>query len=210
MQAFALAINKSVPIEFDVHILKDGNIVVYHDDDLERLMDINRSVSSYDYDELQKLTFPNTDIKIPLFDDVLSFIDGKVMIVIEIKRTKIISYKKYCERIVSILKNYPYDFVIKSFDIRIVNWFLHNTNYITGLLITKRKMSFYDWLMNRNVTISVLKPNFISVDYRIISNAMVKKFRKIGPVLVWTIRDIDTLNCIKDEADSYLIEKFYF
>lgn len=112
--------------------------------------------------------------------------------------------------IVSILKNYPYDFVIKSFDIRIVNWFLHHTNYISGLLIAKRKKSFYDWLMIKKPIIKTLKPDFISIDYKLLSSKVVQDFRKKRPVLVWTIRDIDTLNAVSKMADSYLIEKFYF
>ena len=208
--AFSLALDKKVPIELDTHILKDGSIVVHHDDHLKRLMKIDREISDYDYEELKKVTFPNTNIHIPLFQEVLDLVKGKVLIVIEIKRTKIISYKKYCQKILSILEKYPYDFVIKSFDVRIVHWFLKHTNYITGLLIANRNHSFYDFLMQRKVTLSILKPNFISVDASIVSSKVVQNFRKKGPVLVWTIRDMDTLNRVRDKADSYLIEKFYF
>ena len=208
--AFSLALDKQVPIEFDIHILKDGNIVVYHDHNLHRLMGINREISSYDYEELKKLTFPNTNIHIPLFQEVLDLVKGKELLVIEIKRTKINSYREYCKKIVSILEKYSGDFVIKSFDIRIVHWFLKNTNYITGLLIANRKNSIYDFLMHRKCTLSILKPNFISVDASIVSSKMVQTFRKKRPVLVWTIRDMNTLNRVKDKADSYLIEKFYF
>ncbi len=208
--AFSLALAKKIPIEFDLHILKDGNIVIYHDPNLYRLMGVDREISSYDYEELKKITFPNTNTHIPLFQEVLDLVKGKVLLVIEIKRTKIISYQEYCRKIVSILENYPYDFAIKSFDIRIVDWFLKHTNYITGLLIANRKKSIYDFLMQRKCTLSILKPNFISVDYTIISNKVVKNFKKRGPVLVWTIRDAKTLGMVKEKADSYLIEKFYF
>lgn len=208
LPAFSLALLKNVPIEFDLHLLKDGNVVVFHDDNLKRLTGIDRNISSYSYEELNKITFTN-DTHIPLFKDVLDLVDGKVLLVIEIK-TNGKFYKNYCKMIVSILKNYPYDFVIKSFDIRIVNWFLHHTNYISGLLIAKRKKSFYDWLMIKKTIIKTLKPDFISIDYKLLSSKVVQDFRKKRPVLVWTIRDIDTLNAVSKMADSYLIEKFYF
>lgn len=210
LPAFSLALDKKVPIELDLHILKDGNIVVFHDGNLKRLMGIDREISSYDYDELKHLTFPNTNIHIPLFQEVLDLVKGKVMIVIEIKQTKIISYQDYCSKLFSILKDYCGDFVVKSFDIRIVNWYLHNTDYITGLLITNKKKSFYNWLMNRRITISLLNPDFISVSYRILDKKMVQKFRKKKPVLVWTIDDLNKLSLVKPKADSYLIEKCYF
>ena len=208
--AFSLAIEKKVPIELDLHILRDGNIVVFHDHNLERLFGIDREISSYSYEELKKLTFSNTKIHIPLFEDVLKLISGKVLLVIEVKVTRIMRYSNYCKRVVSILKNYPYDFVVKSFDIRIVHWFLKHTSYITGLLIANRKGSFYDLLMHRRIIISWLNPNFLSVDYHIVSNSVIQNFRKEKPVLVWTIRDMNTLDRIRDQADSYLIEKFYF
>lgn len=207
--AFSLALDKKVPIELDLHILKDGNIVVYHDDNLKRLMGIDREISSYTYDELKKLTFPNTDIHIPLFQDVLELVKGKVMLVIEIK-TSGTYYQHYCKKIVSILKDYSGDFVIKSFDIRIVNWFLRHTNYIAGLLIIKRKKSFHDWIIRKKIVVSILKPDFISVDRKIINSKTVRDFRKKGPVMVWTIRNQEMLDKVKDKADSYLIEKFYF
>ena len=95
-------------------------------------------------DELKEISFPGTDIHIPLLQEVLELVKGKVMIVVEIKRTKIISYQDYCMKVFSILKDYPYDFVVKSFDIRIVNWFLRHTKYITGLLVFDPKKSFYN------------------------------------------------------------------
>lgn len=208
--AFSLAISKKVPIELDLHILKDGNIVVFHDHNLKRLLGIDREISSYRYEELKELTFPNTKTHIPLFEDVLKLVSGKVLLVIEIKETKIMNYSGYCQKIVSVLENYPYDFVMKSFDIRIVHWFLKHTSYITGLLIANRKGSFYDFLMQKRIIISCLNPDFLSVDYHIASNSVIRDFRKKKPILVWTIRDINTLNKIKDKADSYLIEKFYF
>ena len=95
--------------------------MVYHDEDLKRLMGIDRKLDSYCYSELEKLVFPNTNVHIPLFSDVLKLVSSKVLLVIEIKKINITSYSKYCKKITKLLKNYTGDFVIKSFDIRIVN-----------------------------------------------------------------------------------------
>lgn len=210
LKAFYLAINYGVPIEFDINILKDGNIVVYHDKNLKRLMGVDRKLSSYSYDELKELFFPNSNSYIPLFSDALKQVDGKVLLVIEIKNTEICSYQKYCEKIVSILENYSGNVVIKSFDIRIVYWFLKNTNYITGLLMIKRKKSLYDFIINKGVTLSILKPDFISVDYHIVDSKLVRNFRQTKPVLVWTISNKQILKEVKDKADSFLVDNADF
>ena len=208
--AFSLALEKSVPIELDLQILKDGNIVVYHDDDLKRLMGINRKICSYTSSELRQLVFPNTNYHIPSFEEILSLVNGKVCLVIEVKHSSVISYKKYCKKIVSILNNYSGNFIIKSFDIRIVNWFLRNTDYISGLLIIKRKNNFYDWLMRKKIIVSSLDPDFISVQHTLVTSKMVQDFRRKKPVFVWTIDSLKKLDTIKSYADSYLIEKCYF
>lgn len=205
--AFSLAINKKIPIELDIHILKDGNLVVYHDDNLKRLMGIDKNISSYTYDELKQLTFPNTNVHIPLFTDVLNLIGNKVLLVVEVKKSNIISYNKYCEKIVSILDNYSGDFVVKSFDIRVVNWFLRKTNYITGILINNKK-TLYDWCCKQKITISLLKPDFISVNHKLLELKVIKEFRKKGPVLTWTICNQKLFNKIQSKADSFLVEGF--
>lgn len=208
--AFSLAISKKIPIELDINILKDGNIIVYHDNNLKRLIGLDKELSSYNYEELKKLTFPNTNIHIPLFRDVLNLVKGKTLLVVEIKKSDIYSYKDYCKKVVSILENYSGDVVIKSFDIRIVNWFIKNTDYITGLLITRRKKSIHNFLIRKRVTLFILNPDFISVNYHMVNYKVIKDFRKKKPVLVWTIKNNDTLNKVKESADSYLVEDFYF
>lgn len=207
--SFSLALEKKMPIEFDIRVLKDGNLVVYHDNNLKRLMNIDKKLSDFTYEELKKLTFPNTNIHIPLFSDVLELVNGKVLLVIEVKKSDFLSYQEYCRKIVSVLDKYSGCFVIKSFDIRVVNWFLKNTSYVTGLLLSDLKNNVFDFFKSYR-TFSFMKLDFLSVDYRIIDNKMIQKFRKKKPVLVWTIRNINDLNNVKDKADSFLIEEIDF
>lgn len=209
LDAFSLALSQEVPIELDLRILHDGNIVVFHDDNLKRLLGIDRDIFSYDYSELKKLRFPDTDAYIPLFQEVLDLVQGKVFLVIEIKRVKEVHYSNYLSSIVSILKKYSHNFVIQAFDIRIVHWFLKNTDYIVGLLIANRKNSFYDWIMRRQVIISILKPDFISVDYSIANTKVVQWFRKKGPVLLWTIKTREILDDVERFGDSYVVENLF-
>lgn len=204
--AFSLALNKNLPIELDVRILKDGNLVVYHDSNLKRLIGIDRKLSSYTYQELKNLVFPNTKLHIPLFKDVLTLVNGKVLLIIEIKSNDIFLYQEYCRKITSILDEYTGDFVVKSFDIRIVNWFLNNTNYVTGLLLADLKNSLVEFFKNYKMIRSIFKPDFLSVDYHLIDKKIIQKFRKNKPVLVWTIKSMSVLNSVKDKADSFIIE----
>ena len=120
------------------------------------------------------------------------------------------NYRDYCLKITEVLKKYSYSFVVKSFDVRIVNWFLHHTNYLTGLLIADREKSIYDRLMRSRFLLSTIKPHFLSVDYNLLDCRTIKEYRLHNPVMAWTIRSYEVLDRVKNKADSYLIEKFYF
>ena len=44
MYAFEVAISQKYIIELDVHLLKDGNVVVFHDDDTLRMTGKNKPI----------------------------------------------------------------------------------------------------------------------------------------------------------------------
>src|SRR5947209_2130140 len=45
--------------EFDIRMTKDGVLVVFHDDMLDRLLDAYGDVADYSWEELQRFTFRN-------------------------------------------------------------------------------------------------------------------------------------------------------
>ena len=68
--AFLLAVNNGLGIELDVHVTRDNQIVVMHDQTTKRTMDGDLVVQNSTYDELKQLTFPNSKTKIPLLKEV--------------------------------------------------------------------------------------------------------------------------------------------
>ena len=52
ISAFKEAIAKGLPIELDVHLLKDGKLVVFHDDNLNRMTGLNKKIKDCNYDEI--------------------------------------------------------------------------------------------------------------------------------------------------------------
>lgn len=71
-------------IEIDVFKCKSGEIVVFHDDELDRLSNGTGPIELKTYDELQELTLEG-DHKIPLLKDVLNLVNGQCMVNIELK-----------------------------------------------------------------------------------------------------------------------------
>ena len=70
LPAFARACEAGIGIELDVQLSKDGEVVVFHDDDLKRMTGDSRRVDEVTLAELRR--FP---LGIPTFEEALTLID---------------------------------------------------------------------------------------------------------------------------------------
>lgn len=208
MGAFKKALEKDIAIEFDVHLLKDNKIVVFHDDNLKRMTGIDKKINELSYDEIKDIKLANSDEKIPLFEDVLKLVNGKVLLDIELKY----DHEKYKleDALIEILKDYTGKIVLKSFDYKTVKYLKKKTSYKVGLLIKnlegKNINKFDRYLLKSNLFLKYIKPDFIACDYRILDYKNIKSFRTRNPIFTWTIKDENILEQVKDKADYYLVE----
>jgi len=110
-------------VELDIHRCKSGELVVIHDETLDRTTDGKGFVKDKTWDELKTLSAgkwysPEFESeKLPLLDDVLKLADGKMIINIEIKNAPI-EYPGIEDDLAKLLKNYkhPNKILISSFD----------------------------------------------------------------------------------------------
>ena len=82
MEAYKAAIEEKCPIELDVRLTSDGEVVCLHDASLKRLFNRERDITDISYKRLNKL---RDDLTVPLLKDVLKEVDGKIELMIEIK-----------------------------------------------------------------------------------------------------------------------------
>lgn len=202
MKAFSLTLKKNIPIEFDVHILKDKNIVVFHDDNLKRMTNKDKFIKECTYEEIKDLKLKNTDEKIPLLKDVLKLVDGKVLLDIELKMD--VTDHSLEDGLIEILKDYNGEVILKSFDYRKVKYLKKHTNYKIGLLI-KRMSGFKDFII-RNINFNILiKPDFLACNKNMLDCKSVKTFKK--DIYIWTIKNKDELKIYK--SDYYISENIF-
>lgn len=95
LPAFQRALDKNCGIELDIHLTRDGELVVFHDDNLVRACDSSLKVDESTLKELQSHTLFDTDQTMPLFSEVLSLVDGKVPLLIELKTDNNVMSKRY-------------------------------------------------------------------------------------------------------------------
>ncbi len=80
-------------IEIDVHLSKDGKVVVCHDDEVDRTTNGEGVISEMTYDQIRALKVVDdagnvTDQYVPLLHEVLELIKGRAKLLLEIKYTK--------------------------------------------------------------------------------------------------------------------------
>jgi len=191
--AFKRSIENNLPIELDVHLLKDGNLVVFHDDNLKRMTGLDKNIKECTIEDVQNLRLLNSEYTIPTFSEVLELVNGRVLLVIEIK-TDVSSFE-ICSKLAQILDTYEGMFWVKSFNPLFVAWFrFFRPKFIRGLLVSSLKK------VKKNILVKITcykmclnflcKPDFIAFDYRDLPNKKVERLYKKGiPILLWTIRD---------------------
>lgn len=128
LSAFKRAVESGYGIELDVQLSSDGQVVVFHDDTLDRVCGVNRRVDGLTYAELHELSLYNTNERIPLFSDVLNAVSGKVPLIVELKTGK--RNKELCQKTLALLSSYNGIYCIESFDPFIVKWFRFHASHI--------------------------------------------------------------------------------
>lgn len=183
MSAFSECVKRNIPIELDIHILKDNTLVVIHDDDTERVTGKKVVLKDSNYDDIKGLKLIGTDEGIPLLKDVLELVSGKVLLDIELKYD--VRDLRICNEVCKLLDVYSGKFIVKSFNFLYILWFrLHKKNYIRGVLISHWKKRYVFFIL-------LSKPDFICYNYKKILNSKVSKYyRKEIPLLIYTVKDM--------------------
>ena len=137
MEAFRLALEHGLASEFDVHRIADGNLVVFHDDDLKRMTGAPGRIADYDIESLSKLRLAGTDEQIPSFDEVLDLYEKSgLKLLIELKVDKG-NHKELAAAVADRLSRYEGSFAVQSFDPRAVREFRKKMPGIALGLLTK-------------------------------------------------------------------------
>ncbi len=94
-------------IELDVYCSKDGHLVVFHDETLERTTNGKGPLVNYTLEELQSLNaaqeWPDRIEQIPTLNDVIEILPDDIIINIEIKNYAIIAQRQIEKKIVHLI-----------------------------------------------------------------------------------------------------------
>ena len=158
LPAFINSMQKGYAIETDLRFTKSGSLVCFHDHNLKRLAGSELNIIDLTDEEIKEITLLNGQ-KICFFTELLKHIDGTVPLCIELKDHQPISL---ADKSIEILRDYKGEFVLKSFDPRIVKRARKIApNFICGQLIggsEKPKFNKIKW----NFINATTKAQFVS------------------------------------------------
>ena len=208
LPAYQNAINNGYPIEIDLYSSKDGVLMSFHDATLKRMTGADGFIYDKTFFELKKLRLLNSDQKIPTFDEVLSLVDGKVPLLIELKDQP---DKTYVDKVISRLKNYNGEFALQSFNpLYIKRVKKLAPEFIRGVLGTDRNVgdvsALTRYIVKKMPLNFLIKPDFISYNHRAFPLTKYKTKNKV--LLAWTITDQDMANTALSYADNIIFEEF--
>ena len=216
--AFAAAIANGNPIELDVSLTRDGQVVVFHDKKLKRVFGADTWLQDITYAELSQYTLASTAETVPPFSEVLAFVDGLVPLLIEIKNEGEVGILE--SMVYDQLRTYKGEYAIQAFNPYSVKWFRdHAPEVLRGQLAGSfivtdyeveyqgtTRLPWYKSLLLSNLLMNFAsQPNFIAYETENVDSNTLKGLRKLDvPVLGWTIDDQAEYDSVKPYFDNFI------
>jgi glycerophosphoryl diester phosphodiesterase len=221
LPAFWAAARAGFPAELDVRLLADGEVVVFHDQTLDRLTNESGPVASRTSADLKRVFLsgattdddPNPDdARIPLLRDVLDLIAGATPLLIEVKNEGDVGALE--PAVAALLEAYRGPYAVQSFHPGTVRyWREYAPQVPRGLLsgdFRDEKIDARARERLRNMeSIDECDPAFIGYDIRLLPNDAVARARSRGiRVLGWTARTSSDASRALAHCDNVIFEGF--
>ncbi len=180
-------------IEIDVFKIKSGEIVVFHDEKIDRLTNGSGDIESLDLEALKNLTVEGNH-KIPLLSEVLDVINHKVPLNIELKGPDT------SEGVIHIINTYMEnegwaldDFLISSF-----NWEelenMRRINKDIEIAVLTEDNPLDAITMANDLNALAINPNYLSLTQENVSEIKSQGFK----IFTWTVNDKEQISNMRE------------
>lgn len=168
-------------IELDVHLTKDGEVVVIHDETLERTTTGIGYVKDYTLKEIRLLDasykFPDYGVcQVPSLDEVFNWaLSNRLVINVELKNSKIV-YEGLEEKVIRLIRTYHYEnrVILSSFNHQSLEKCKKLAPDIEVAVLYHEKKKD-PWLYAKNLGAESIHPNF-----RVISSSTINMTQENG------------------------------
>ncbi|HMN52318.1 MAG TPA: glycerophosphodiester phosphodiesterase family protein [Xanthobacteraceae bacterium] len=192
------AIAANYAIEVDLQLSKDGEAVVFHDEQLDRLTNESGPVSERNASELSKITLKGSGETIPLLSDLLRTTAGQTPLVLELKSLWD-GDTRLAKVVADMLAGYGGPVAAMSFDPDMVSALRKHAPGLPRGIVAERWYGYKDWdFLPRGrkhylgLLLHVLrtKPHFVAyASFDLPATApLIARYILGMPLLTWTIR----------------------
>ena len=214
MGAFQAACDAGFGIELDVHLSKDGTVVVVHDHHLRRLAGMDAQPEDLTAEELGGLSILGSGYGVPTLREVLDLVGGRVPLLIELKNRgfsgplEVAVHKE--------MEGYEGLYAVQSFSPFSMRWFMkHDPKRLRGQLsclhsIEETGVHWFPLFLARHLlTDWICRPNFISYCRHYLDTTIIKRLRRDGiPILAWTVESIQEAEKAAPYCDTIIFQLF--
>lgn len=187
LRSFARAIQLGVDaIELDVYS-KDGNLIVIHDDTLDRTTNGRGPLTAARFAEIRALDAGKGE-RVPILEEVLDLVAGRVAVNVELKG------KDTARRTAGICARYPNtEFLVSSFDLDELRTFRVTTRAVrVAPLFGRSRTDIFDVARE-------LRTTTINISRKIASPALLGTAKQQGyDVFVYTVNDAREARALKE------------
>ncbi len=190
-------------IEIDVFKIKSGEIVVFHDERLERISNAGGNIEEYNITDLKKVMLDGNH-RIPMLQDVLKLIDNKVRLNIELKGANT------ADRVNFITEYYIKDkgWTLENFLISSFNWdelkAMRELNEDMPIAILTEGDPLEALPIAKELNAEAINPSYNKLD-QVIADTIKKSGFKI---YTWTVNDSKDIDAMKKLKVDGIITNF--
>lgn len=211
LAAMALAADSGFAVENDIHLTKDGEVVVFHDDTTDRMCGVSGKIEEMTLKKLKTLRLAGTNEQIPTLRECLDVINGRVPLLIEFKAVGG-NCNALCAAADKFLSEYGGKYFIQSFNPMVLKWYRKNRPDICrgqlSCVFDNTKPAYYK-LLSCLLSNVIARPDFISYNHK---NAKFF-FRRICVLLGaasvgWTYKKRERIEQTKTYFSTFIFENF--
>ena len=190
--AIKKAIDANYAVELDVNITNDNKAVVFHDDKLSRMTNIDGYISGTNYEDIKHAHLLNLKDEIMSVNDVLSLVDGKVPILFNIAGDANLCVSKI---LYETIKDYPGEVAVESSNPYTLEWFKINAPRVKrgqrASAFKKEKPTFAKKGQLKKLKLNnISEPNFICYKVEDAKKRHLKKAIKENlPIVLYIVKD---------------------
>jgi glycerophosphoryl diester phosphodiesterase len=187
--AFCAAVAHGYGIELDVQLSRDGEAMVFHDYELDRLTIEQGPVAGRTAVELQAIRLYVGDEVMPRLSEALTMIGGRVPLLIEVK-SKDRRVAHLCRAVADTLAGYEGPVGVMSFNPEVGAWFARRSpDVLRGLVVTESGKSGLRGRIERRLFLWRSRADFLAYDIRDLPSRFAQAARDRGlAVYTWTVR----------------------